>query len=67
LLSASVLARDCMTADAYATAFMVMGFEKAIEVLAKQKDLEAYLIYANDKGELKAYMTEGAKKYLAKL
>lgn len=67
LLSASVLARDCMTADAYATAFMVMGFEKAKEVLAKQKDLEAYLIYANDKGELKAYMTKGAKKYLVNL
>lgn len=67
LLSASVLAQDCMTADAYATAFMVMGFEKAKEVLAKHKNLDAYLIYANDKGELKAYMTKGAEKYLAKL
>ena len=66
LLSASVLASDCMTADAYATAFMVMGYEKARELLAQHKNLDAYLIYANDKGELKAYMTEGAKKYLAK-
>ncbi|WP_299461545.1 FAD:protein FMN transferase [uncultured Microscilla sp.] len=67
LLSASVLAQDCMTADAYATAFMVMGFEKAKALLAQHKNLDAYLIYADDQGKLQAYMTKGAKKYLAKL
>ena len=66
LLSASVLANDCMTADAYATAFMVMGLEKAKEVLAQQKDLEAFLIYADAQGNLQSFATEGAKKYLAK-
>jgi thiamine biosynthesis lipoprotein len=29
ILSATVIAKDCTTADAYATAFMVMGLEKA--------------------------------------
>jgi thiamine biosynthesis lipoprotein len=35
LLSASVLATDCMTADAFATAFMVLGVEKSIELANK--------------------------------
>lgn len=64
LLSASVLANDCMSADAYATAFMVMGLEKAKKLLAAHEDLDAFLIYADDKGELQSYTTEGAKKYL---
>ncbi len=33
LLSATVVADDCMTADAYATAFMVFGVERSIEFL----------------------------------
>ncbi len=66
LLSASVLANDCMSADAYATAFMVMGLEKAKKVLANQPDLEAFLIYADAQGKLQSFATEGAKKHLAK-
>jgi len=50
ILSATVLAADCATADAYATSFMVMGLEKAQEVLARHPDLMAYFIY-DDKGE----------------
>ena len=52
LLSATVLAKDCATADAFATAFMVMGIEKAKKVLEKHPDLMAYFIYSNEKGEL---------------
>ena len=44
ILSSTVIARDCMTADAYATAFMVLGKEKAMEVLAKDTTLMAYFI-----------------------
>ncbi len=47
LLSATVLAKDCATADAYATAFMAMGMEEAQFILANRPDLEAYLIYAD--------------------
>ena len=46
LLSATVLAPTCAEADAYATSFMVMGLDKAREVLQQQKQLRAYLIYA---------------------
>ena len=51
LLSATVLAKDCATADAYATSFMVLGLEKAKEILARHPELMAYLIYSDDKGE----------------
>ncbi|MEQ8470703.1 MAG: FAD:protein FMN transferase [Marinoscillum sp.] len=63
LLSASVFARDCMTADAYATAFMVLGLDSAIQVV-DQNELEAFLIYQDDSGELKSYVSEGLKKYV---
>ena len=57
ILSASVFADDCMTADAWATAFMVMGHRKAIETLQRHPHLEALLIYsAGD--EQKIFMTE---------
>ncbi len=49
LLSASVVAPNCMLADAYATAFMVLGVEKAKEI-AQQQGLELVLIYADGEG-----------------
>ncbi len=50
ILSATVLADNCATADAYATAFMVMGMEEAKKVLAKHPELMAYFIYADAQG-----------------
>ena len=50
LLSATVLARDCATADAYATSFMVMGVERAKAVLERHPELKAYFIYARPDG-----------------
>lgn len=58
LLSVSVLAGDCMTADAYATAFMVLGIEKTKEFLNKNRDLEAYLIF-DDHGNLRTWSSKG--------
>lgn len=48
ILSATVLADNCATADAYATSFMVMGLEKAKEVLDRHPELMAYLIYSDE-------------------
>lgn len=59
VLSASVFAKDCMTADAYATAFMVLGVEGSKKVLEKVKDVEAFLIYTKENGELSYYVTGG--------
>ena len=63
LLSATVIADDCATADAYATSFMVMGVEKAIEHCSAN-NIEGYFIYSDENGMLKTTMTEGFKKYL---
>jgi len=59
LLSASVLAESAAVADAYATAFMVMGLEKAKEYLNENDQLEAYFIYSDKNGEYKTFATEG--------
>ena len=56
ILSATVLTNTCMRADAYATAFMVMGFEGAKKILERNPDLMAYLIY-DDKGETKVWFS----------
>lgn len=63
LLSATVLAKDCMTADALATACMVMGLEKSLSLAETLEDVEVYLIVANgDKN--KEYFTQGLEKFL---
>lgn len=61
ILSATVLAKECAVADAYATSFMVMGLEKAKELLARHPELKAYIIY-DDKGENKVWQSEGLVK-----
>ena len=66
LLSSTVLANDCMTADAFATAFMVVGKERGIEIANNIPGLEIYFIYADENGENQVYMSEGFKQYLKK-
>ena len=51
LLSASVFAEDCTTADGWATALMVMGIEKAIDKLKSLPEIEAVLMYSDDQGQ----------------
>lgn len=62
LLSASVFASDCMTADAFATAFMVLGLEESIKILEHQGNLDAFLIYNDKEGNLQTHTTEGIKE-----
>lgn len=64
LLSATVIAPDCMTADAYATAFMVLGLEKSIVIAQQNKEIEAYFIYSDKNDSTAVIMTPGMKKYL---
>lgn len=52
LLSISVIAADCMTADAYATAFKAMGIETVKTFLNKHTELKVFLIFENEQGEL---------------
>jgi len=58
------LADDCGTADAYATAFMVVGLDSAKQIIEKVKGLDAIFIYSDSTGAYKVYATPGAKKYV---
>ncbi len=58
VLSASVIASDCMTADAYATALMVMPLHKSIEMIETLPNIEAYWITASQ-DSIKQYFSKG--------
>ena len=68
LLSTTVVAADCMTADAYATAFMVMGLEKSKQFLSENKDLnlEVFFIY-DENGIMKTYSSKEFEENVVKL
>jgi len=59
LLSATVLAPNCMLADAYATACMVLGLEKAKALILNDAQLEAYFIYGDEEGNFQTYISPG--------
>jgi thiamine biosynthesis lipoprotein len=63
LLSATVLAENCATADAYATSFMVLGVEGTKAVLARHPELMAYLIYTDEKGQLATWASPSLSDY----
>lgn len=66
ILSSTVVAKNCMTADALATSFMVMGLEEAKVFTQAHQDIEAYFIYSDESGQLQTFFTEGMKKYISK-
>lgn len=59
LLSASIVASSCMYADAYATACMVMGLEKAKVFVKGHPEIQALFIYVDDDGVLQTWQTDG--------
>ena len=66
ILSATVLAKDCTTADAYATAFMVMGLEKSKAFCEEHPELNAYFICTGEKDNYEIHYTPGMEKYMIK-
>ena len=65
ILSATVLAKNCATADAYATSFMVLGLDGARKVLDKHPELMAYFIYSDAKGHNAVWFSPSMKgKYI---
>jgi thiamine biosynthesis lipoprotein len=64
ILSATVLAPSCATADAYATAFMVLGLEGAQKILARHSELMVYLIYTDKQGRNAVWFSPSLKKYI---
>jgi len=59
LLSISVIADNCMAADAYATAFEAMGIEKVKMFLEQHPELKVFLIFENDINTLETLTLNG--------
>ena len=64
LLSATVLAKTCSMADAYATAFMVLGLEKSKEIVAANPDLRVLFIYVDEKNEFQTFASQEISKFI---
>lgn len=64
LLSATVVCADAMTADAYATSFMVLGVDKSKQLLKDLPGVEVYFVYSNQQGEYEVFFSEGMKKMI---
>ena len=64
ILSSTVIADNCAKADAYATAFMVLGLDSAKIICNAHPELDAYFIYEDKEGKLRTYSTEGMRKYM---
>ena len=61
ILSATVIAKSCAQADAYATSFMVLGLEEAKKILERHPQLLAYLIYTNKDNEYEVWHSPALK------
>lgn len=66
ILSATVLAKNCATADAYATSFMVLGLDGTKKILEKHPELCAYLIYSDKHGNNKIWYSPSIQKKILK-
>ena len=64
LLSATILADDCGTADGIATACMVMGHEKAIEFINSHPGLSAYFVISGDDGNYETWISKNLKEFI---
>lgn len=66
LLSVTILASDCMTADALATTCMVMGRDASIPFIQSLSDVEALLIFSDPKGGLQTWFSAGMDSLILK-
>jgi FAD:protein FMN transferase len=62
LLSATIVARDCATADGIATACMVMGIDSAIDLINKNPQLGGYFVFSDDKGAFRTWISGSLRK-----
>ena len=62
LLSASVLAPDCATADAYATACLASGPERALQLVEANPELEGYFLVRGEGGALETVKSSGLEE-----
>jgi len=67
LLSATIIAKDCIIADAYATACMVLGLEKALTLIEEMPDIEGFFIFSNSKNETQTAFTKGFNELIEEI
>jgi thiamine biosynthesis lipoprotein len=64
LLSATIIAPTGAVADAWATACLVGGKDEAIAFIERYDFLEGYLVYSDEKGDMKSWVSEGISKMI---
>ncbi len=64
ILATSVLAENCMTADAYATSFMAMPLDKSISLINSDSSLDGMIIYLDLNNEIQTFYSSGFKKLI---
>jgi thiamine biosynthesis lipoprotein len=62
LLSVTVIHDNCMLADAYATAFMVMGVRRSKQFVKSHAEIEIYLVYTNKNGKWNTFISANLQK-----
>lgn len=63
LLGVSVIAPNCMLADAYATAFMVIGYQESKSLIERFNDMEACFFTSGQEGEITQSTSSGFDRY----
>lgn len=66
ILAVTVLSATCAKADAYATAFMAMELNDSQSMITRQQGLDAYIIYLDEEGTPKEFMTPGFEALVVK-
>lgn len=64
LLSVSIVTPLCIDADAYATACMVLGLKKSMELCKRLPFLDGYFVYLDNRGRQKVMITKGMRKMI---
>lgn len=66
LLSATVLAPDCATADAYATSFMVLGVDSALAICNRHPELQGFFICTDGEEGYTTCYSDGFEQWINK-
>ena len=64
ILAVSVIAKDCMTADGYATAFMAMPLEKTKNLINTNPDIEAMVVFIDSQNEINTFYSQGFEELI---
>jgi len=66
LLSVTIIADNCMRADGYATACMVIGYDESKKLISGMENIEAFFIYIDENEEVKTDYTSGFETFFMK-